>query len=72
MTEPLLKNVKLNSPMLTKSEISVYKTAHPKATQDNIANHFSKEWRKTIGMSTISNILKEKVKWVNAGKGCAR
>ena len=38
------------------------------ATQDNNASHFSKEWGKTIGRSTISDILNEKDKWVNAGK----
>ena len=68
MTEPPAKTM-LNISLNCKNKLNFsYKTAHPKATQDNIASHFSKEWGKTIGRSTISDILKEQDKWVNAGK----
>ena len=52
----MLNNVERNYPLPKKSEIS--KFIKLKATQDNTASHFNKEWGKTTGRSTTSDMLK--------------
>ena len=48
----------------------VYKEQHPKATQAQILVHFSNEWGVSVGRSTISDILRDKVKWLSVSKDC--
>ena len=53
-----------------KSVMCVYKEQHPKATQAQILVHFSNEWGVSVGRSTISDILRDKVKWLSVSKDC--
>ena len=51
-----------------KKEIVTYKTDHPKATQDEIAAYFVREWGKQVSRSTVSDILRHKEKWTSTPK----
>ena len=51
------------------SVICVYKEQHPKGTQADILVHFSNEWGFSVGRSTISDILRDKVKWLSVRTG---
>ena len=44
------------------------KSNTPKATQAQILVHFSNEWGVRVGRSTISDILRDKVKWFSVSK----
>ena len=46
-----------------KRDVCLYKEQHPKATQTQILVHFSNEWGVSVGRLTISDILRDKVKW---------
>ena len=43
-----------------KHDLCLYKEQNAKATQVDILAYFSKEWRVTVGSSTVSDILKDK------------
>lgn len=47
-----------------KMKICVYKRDHPSASQADITSYFAQHYDLTIGRSTISDILKEKEKWL--------
>ena len=66
MSRPPTKRARLEITAGRKKELCLYKEAHPKATQDDIRRHFSLEWGITIGRSTVSDILKQKDKWLSA------
>ena len=53
-----------------KRDVCLYKEQHPKATQAKILVHFSNEWGVSVGRSTISDILRDKVKWLSVSKEC--
>jgi len=40
-----------------KCEICAYKDRNPKASQDEIANHFNREWKTDISRRTVGDIL---------------
>ena len=46
-----------------KREICAYKDRNPKASQDEIANHFNREWKTDISRRTVGDILGQKNKW---------
>ena len=53
-----------------KRDVCLYEEQHPKATQAQILVHFSNEWGVSVGRSTISDILRDKVKWLSVSKEC--
>ena len=63
MSQPPAKRRRTQFTIAEKKEIVAYKRDHPKATQDEIGTHFEREWKKQIGRSTISEILRDKEKW---------
>lgn len=68
MSEPPTKRRRTQFSIAEKKEIVAYQADHPKATQSEIASHFSKEWGKQVGRSMISDILRDKSKWTSAPK----
>ena len=48
-----------------KKELIAYKMDHPDATQVEIANHFTIKWGKSVGRSTVSDILRDSGKWLS-------
>ena len=46
-----------------KCEICAYKDRNPKASQDEIANHFNWEWKTDISRRTVGDILGQTNKW---------
>ena len=46
-----------------KQEICTYKEKNTKATQEQLADHFSKQWKTSIARRTIGDILKRKADW---------
>lgn len=52
--------------MAKKKEICDYKEKNAKATQDQIAEHFSRVWNTSIARRTIGDILKRKADWNSA------
>ena len=48
---------------LQKKEICDYKDAYAKATQDSIAEHFTRKWGTPIARRTVGNILQRKADW---------
>ena len=46
-----------------KREVCVYKDRNPKATHEEIACHFNREYKTDISRRTVSDILSQKVKW---------
>lgn len=48
-----------------KREICVYKQYHPKITYDQLAKHCLGKWNLKIGRSTLSDIFRQKEKWLN-------
>ena len=68
MSQPPAKRRRTQFSVSEKKEIIAYKTDHPKATQDEIAAHFAKEWGKQVGRSTVSDILRDKEKWSSTPK----
>lgn len=61
---PASKRRRIDITAAQKRELCVYKDSHPKSTQAEIRTHFTSQWGVTIGLSTISDILKEKAKWL--------
>ena len=68
MSQPPAKRRRTQFSVSEKKEIIAYKTDHPKATQDEIAARFAKEWGKQVGRSTVSDILRDKEKWSSTPK----
>ena len=60
---PPAKRKRMQLSFAEKKEIVKYKKTHQKATQDEIAAHFAKEWGKQLGRSTVSDILRDRAKW---------
>ena len=58
---PAGKRAKSSITSLEKKEICSYKRDHPSASQQDVSHHFTQKWGKTVGRSTISDILKAKV-----------
>lgn len=46
-----------------KKEICKYKEDHQGASQDNIAELFSRKWQKRIARRTVGNVLERKAEW---------
>lgn len=46
-----------------KREVCAYKGRNPKATHEEIACHFNREWKTDISRRTVSDILSQKGKW---------
>ena len=67
-TSPVRKRRRVDITAAQKRDLCVYKAEHPKVTQTDIISHFSKEWGVTIGRSTVSEILKDKSKWLSVSK----
>ena len=65
MSGPPTKRARIEISAAKKQEICQYKEENQKATQQDIARHFSLTWGTAIGRSTISSILKEKDKWLS-------
>ena len=63
MLQPPAKQHRTQFSIAEKKEIVAYKTDHPKATQDNTAALFAREWGKPVRRSTVSDILHDKEKW---------
>ena len=47
-----------------KRDICRYKDQHPSASLETLSKHFGSQLGHTIGKSTLSEILKEKSKWL--------
>ena len=65
MSGPPTRRARIEISAAKKQEICQYKEENQKATQQDIARHFSLTWGTAIGRSTISSILKEKDKWLS-------
>ena len=63
MSSPAKKRRRVDISASQKRDVCLYREQHPKATQAQILVHFSNEWGVSIGRSTISDILRDKVKW---------
>ncbi|XP_021916826.1 tigger transposable element-derived protein 6-like [Zootermopsis nevadensis] len=48
-----------------KKDICAYKERYPCASQQNIANHFSRLWGKPLSRRCVGDILSEREKWEN-------
>ncbi|KAJ8309151.1 hypothetical protein KUTeg_014025 [Tegillarca granosa] len=65
MSEPPAKRRRTQFTIAEKKEIISYKNDHPKSSQDEIASYFTLEWGKTVGRSTVGDILRDKSKYSN-------
>ena len=65
MSSPAKKRRRVDISASQKRDVCLYKEQHPKATQAQILVHFSNEWGVSVGRSTISDILRDKVKWLS-------
>ena len=70
MSSPAKKRRRVDISASQKRDVCLYKEQHPKATQAQILVHFSNEWGVSVGRSTISDILRDKVKWLSVSKDC--
>ena len=65
MSGPPTKRARIEISAAKKQETCQYKEENEKATQQDIARHFSLTWGTAIRRSTISSILMEKNKWLS-------
>ena len=65
MSGPPTKRARIGISAAKKQEICQYKEENQKATQQDIARHFSLTWGTVIGRSRISSVLMEKDKWLS-------
>uniref|UniRef100_UPI00358F3611 tigger transposable element-derived protein 6-like n=1 Tax=Myxine glutinosa TaxID=7769 RepID=UPI00358F3611 len=72
MSRPPTKRARLEIAAGRKKELCLYKEDHPKATQEDVRRHFSLEWGITIGRSTVSDILKQKDKWLSLSESTSQ
>ncbi|CAK8694045.1 unnamed protein product [Clavelina lepadiformis] len=65
-SEPPSKRKRIEISTEKKQQICQYQRDHKKATQNEIRQHFNLKWGINVGRSTISDILKQKGKWLSS------
>jgi len=66
--KPSAKRRRVEISASQKKDLCVYREEHPGVTQVQLRAHFAKEWGVTVGKSTVSDILKDKAKWLAVPK----
>ena len=67
-SSPVKKRRRVDISASQKQDLCLFKEQNPKSTQADILVHFSKEWGVTVERSTVSDILKDKAKWLAVTK----
>lgn len=67
-TQQPCKRMRTETNAAQKQDMCLYKQQHPNASQLDVSLHFSKVWGVKIGRSTVSDILRQKRKWLAVTK----